>query len=96
MKNLEEKSLKAYILENYDKYWELSTKRYQELNSLLDAYNASRYTKGQFCRQFGLKDINFLDLLRILTRTNNYDALVAIGKKFAPKEVVTRERKRNH
>lgn len=96
MKGLDEKSLKVYILENYDKYWEMSSSRYQELNELLDAMNASRYTKKYFCRQFGLKDLGFLDLLRIITRPNNYKALVDMGKKFAPKEVVTRGRKRSH
>jgi hypothetical protein len=96
MKNTGEKSLKVYILENYEKYWDLSKQKYQELSGLLDAYNASRYTKTQFCRQFGLKDLKFVDLLRILTRPNNYNALVAMGQKYAPKEVVTRGRKRSH
>ena len=96
MKDLENQSLKVYVLENYDKHWEMSIRRYQELCSLLDAYNASRYTKKQFCKQFGLSDISFLHLLRILTNVNNYKALVAMGQKFVPKQVVTRGRKRSH
>ncbi len=96
MKNIDGMSLKVYILENYDKYFEMSSSRYKELNQLLDEYNASRYTKQQFCKQFGLSDIGFFQLLRILVNYKNYKALVDIGQKFAPKQVVTRGRKRSH
>ena len=96
MKKLDGKSLKVYILENYDKYWDMSSKGYQELSSLLDAYNASFYTKKQFCSQFGLKEMDFFDLLRLLVNPKNYEFLVDMGKKFAPKVKETNRRKKNH
>ena len=84
---LEVRSLKEYMLETYEQYADLSSARYRELNYLLDAYGAYKYTRLQFCEEFGLEGVSFYRLLKVLTSPKNFKPLVAFGRKFTNEKV---------
>ena len=75
-------NFKEYIINMFDKVADLTEERLAYLNKMLDNMNASRYTKQQFCEEFGFEDIGFFTLLAFLLDEKYTDEFVEFGKKF--------------
>ena len=75
-------SFKDYVIKTFDMIADLTEGRLAYLNRMLERYNASKYTKQQFCEEFCLEGIDFFSLLDFLTDSENDEKLIEFGNKF--------------
>jgi len=79
----ERTSLKDYLVDNYDRYFDLTDSRLARLNYMLDNLYCSYIDLDEFKSLFGLEDKGYLSILKFVCIQDNWYAIAAYGNAIA-------------
>lgn len=72
-------TLYDYIIENYGRYFDLSTFRMMELERLLSFYHAKTICLTDFKEIFGLQEVGFFGILKFIVDHQNVEQVAQYG-----------------